>query len=82
MTPLLYGHMDGRNWWRLYELTAWEHQIYNGMLPFLDVLVYWKQDGCLGHVVYRKPTHTDLYLNANSAHHPAQKKAVLSTLVH
>lgn len=32
--------------------------------------------------VYRKPTHLDRYLNANSHHHPAQKIAVLNTLVH
>lgn len=27
----------------------------------------------------RKPTHTNLYLNASSFHHPAHKKLVLST---
>jgi hypothetical protein len=31
--------------------------------------------------VYRKPTHTNLYLHAKSEHHAAQKRAVLSTLV-
>jgi hypothetical protein len=50
-------------------------------LPFLDVLVTRNSDGTLGHSVYRKPTHTDRYLNANSHHHPAQKMAVLHTLV-
>jgi hypothetical protein len=39
-------------------------------------------DGSLGHTVYRKPMHTDLYLHAESAHHPAQKNWVLRTLVH
>jgi hypothetical protein len=32
--------------------------------------------------VYRKPTHTNLYLNAKSHHHPSNKQAVLSTLIH
>jgi hypothetical protein len=32
--------------------------------------------------VYRKPTHTNLYLNAKSYHHPSNKQAVLSTLIH
>jgi hypothetical protein len=31
--------------------------------------------------VYRKPTHTNLYLNAKSHHHPLNKQAVLSTLL-
>ena len=31
-----------------------------GYLPFLDINVYRKRDGSLGHKVYRKPTHTNL----------------------
>jgi predicted GIY-YIG superfamily endonuclease/uncharacterized protein (UPF0335 family) len=54
----------------------------NGELPFLDILIYKQPNGKLGHKVYRKPTHTELYLNANSYHHPAQKQAVISTLIH
>jgi hypothetical protein len=54
----------------------------NLSLPFLDVLVGRRPDGSLGHTVYRKPTHTDLYLHAKSAHRPAQKKGVLHSLVH
>jgi hypothetical protein len=53
----------------------------NRSLAFLDILVSMRPDGSLGHRVYRKPTHTDLYLRAKSEHHPAQKKAVLTTLV-
>ncbi|XP_069678727.1 uncharacterized protein dlp [Periplaneta americana] len=54
----------------------------DGCLPFLDILISRKSDGTLGHRVYRKPTHTDLYLNGHSHHHPAQKRTVLSTLLH
>ena len=54
----------------------------DGKLPFLDLEIIRKSDGSLGHRVYRKPTHTDLYLNANSYHHPSQKQAVLATLFH
>jgi hypothetical protein len=50
-------------------------------LPFHDVLVSRRPDGSLGHTVYRKPTHTDLYLHAKSAHHQAQKKGVLHSLI-
>ena len=51
-------------------------------LPFLDIFIQRKEDGTLGHQVYRKPTHTDLYLNGLSHHHPSQKRAVISTLLH
>lgn len=53
-----------------------------GKLPFLDVWVYRKPDGCLGYKGYRKLTHTDLYFSVSSCHHPAQKGAVYSTLIH
>ena len=53
-----------------------------GHLPFLDVDIYRKTDGSLGHKVYRKPTHTNLYLNQLSHHHPANKQSVLSSLIH
>jgi RsiW-degrading membrane proteinase PrsW (M82 family) len=51
------------------------------LLPFLDVLVKRTLYGSLGHTVYRKPTYTNLYLCASSHHHPAQKCAILSTLI-
>jgi hypothetical protein len=53
----------------------------NSSLPFRGVLVNRRPDGTLGHTVNRKPTHTDLYLDAISEHHPAPKRAVLSTLI-
>ena len=52
----------------------------NGSIPFLDVLVYKKPDGSLGHKVFRKKTHTDSYLEADSHHHPAQKLGIINTL--
>ena len=54
----------------------------NGKLPFLDVLVSKEANGTLGHQVYRKTTHTDRYLHAESHHHPAQKQSVINSLVH
>jgi hypothetical protein len=53
-----------------------------GHLPFVDLDIYRRLDGSLGHKVYRKPTHTNLYLNAKSHHHQSNKQAVLSTLIH
>ena len=34
-------------------------------LPFLDVLITKKIDGSLSHQVYRKKTHTNIYLHAD-----------------
>jgi hypothetical protein len=51
-------------------------------LPFLDLDIYRRPAGSLDHNVYRKPTHTNLYLNAKSHHHPSNKQVVLSTLIH
>jgi hypothetical protein len=53
-----------------------------GHLPFLDIDINRKMDGSLGHKVYRKTTHTNLYLHQRSHHHPANKHSVLSSLVH
>jgi hypothetical protein len=67
----------------LHHLNSIHQSIYLTMetesddhLPFLDL------DSSLGHKVYRKPTHTNLYLNAKSHHPPSNKQAVLSTLIH
>jgi hypothetical protein len=53
----------------------------NQSLPFLDVLVDRSPDGSLRHTVYIKPTPTDVYVQENSAHFPAQKKGVLHSLI-
>ena len=51
-------------------------------LPFLNLDIYRKTDGSLGHNVYRKPTHTNLYIHQSSHHHPANKQSVLTSLIH
>jgi hypothetical protein len=48
-----------------------------GHLLFLDIDIYRKTDGFLGHKVYRKPTHTNVYLHQNSHHHPANNQSLL-----
>ncbi|XP_060518420.1 uncharacterized protein LOC132697146 [Cylas formicarius] len=50
-------------------------------LPFLDVLLTRSDGRKLQHQLYRKPTHTDKYLNAQSHHHPSQIQAVANTLI-
>ena len=54
----------------------------DGSMPFLDILVTPKQDGSLSTTVYRKPTHTDLYLQWDSHHTISSKYSVVGTLHH
>jgi hypothetical protein len=48
---------------------------------FLDVCITKKGNGSFGHEVYRKPTHTDRYLNVDSHHFPSQNLGVVNTLM-
>ena len=49
-------------------------------MPSLDTLVTPGSDGSLSTKVYRKPIHTDLYLQWDSHHTIAAKYSVVSTL--
>ena len=51
-------------------------------MPFLDTLVTINGHGSLNIKVYRKPTHTDLYLQWDSHHSIAAKYSVINTLHH
>ena len=52
----------------------------NCELPFLDVQVT-RSNGTLSTRVYRKPTHSNRYLNFNSHHSIQNKKSVIRTLI-
>ena len=52
----------------------------NGMLPFLDTLLRKREDGSLDITVYRKPTHTDRYLDFQSHHPPHVKRGLVRCL--
>ena len=54
----------------------------DGSIPVLDTLVMPQSDYSLFTSVYRKPTHTDLYLQWDSHHHLAAKFSVMNTLKH
>ncbi len=54
----------------------------DGGVPFLDVYCSPNEDGTISTRVYRKPTHTDLYLNWNSHHPVSAKLSVVRTLFH
>ena len=54
----------------------------DGSMPFLDILIIPNQDGSLSTTVYRKPMHTDLYLQWDSHHTVSAKYSVVGTLYH
>ena len=54
----------------------------DGSMPFLDILVTPKEDGSLSISVFRKPTHTDVYLQWDSHHTISSKYCVAGTLYH
>ena len=54
----------------------------DGAIAFLDTIVKPEADGNLSITVYRKPTHTDQYLQWDSHHHLSAKFSVIDTLTH
>ena len=54
----------------------------DGSMPFLDILVTPEEDGSLKTSVFRKTTHTDLYLQWDSHHTIPSKYSVAGTLFH
>ena len=65
-----------------HTLFTFEEQREDGSIPFLDVLVIPNEDGCLNSTVFRKSTHTDLYLQWDSHHTLPSKYRVIGTLFH
>ena len=54
----------------------------DGAMPFLDILITPGKDGSLSTSVFRKPTHTDLYLQWDNHHTLTSKYSVIGTLQH
>jgi hypothetical protein len=50
-------------------------------LSFLDMDVYRRCDGCLGHESHHKPTHTTIYLNCGLCLLSSNSQALLCALV-
>ena len=51
-------------------------------MPFLDTLVTPQSDGSLATTVYRKPTHTNQYVQWDSHHAISNKYSIISSLLH
>ena len=54
----------------------------DGSISFLDILIIPDANGKLNTTVYRKPTHTDMYLHWDSHHNIPAKYSVIGTLYH
>ena len=54
----------------------------DGSVSFLDILIILEEDGKLNTTVYRKLTHTDMYLHWDSHHNIPSKYSVIGTLYH
>ena len=52
----------------------------NSQLPFLDTLIQRNSDNTISVRVYRKPRHTDQYLEFTSLHLARAKKSVITSL--
>ena len=59
-----------------------ENNKEDGAIPFLDTNDKPEVDGKLSITAYRKPTHTDQYLQWDSHHHLTAKFCVIHTLSH
>ena len=57
-----------------------QEECCDNKLAFLACLVHRKSNGSLSSTVYRKPTHTDHYLQFNSHHPLVHKLGVIRTL--
>ena len=51
-------------------------------IPLLDTIVMPQPYGSLKTTVYKKPTHTDMYLHWDSYHHLSAKFSAINTLRH
>ena len=54
----------------------------DNQLPFLNILIQHSKNTELSSSIFRKPTHTDRYLNFGSDHPLQHKRAVFDTLMH
>ena len=59
-----------------------EESSEDGSMPFLDMLILPQEDGSFHTTIYRKPTHTDMYLQWDSQHPISSKYSVVGTLHH
>ena len=66
--------------WSTYKIYHWTTKMLREESPFLDTFPK-PQGGGIAVAVYRKPNHTDRYLDFNSSHPVSAKRAVVRALM-
>ena len=78
--PLLSGHTIPRSLGVNKHIRLTLEMKEDNSLPFLDVLLH-HRDRSIHTTLYRKPTHTDCYLDLDFSHHPLEhERSVVTTL--
>ena len=84
ITPSLHGTMDHKSlkdsWTTWIVSTRTSNSLWRN-LPFLNINIQRRLDCVMGHKVYWKSIHTNLYLNYGTHNHIFNKKVIISTLV-
>ena len=79
LSPLVHHNCSVKK--TLPQFTS-EEPRQDGSMPFLDILVALGEDGSFSTTVYRKPTHTDLYMQLDSHHTISSIYSAIGTLHH
>ena len=90
MTPLLSSSHPKKKTSFLEHLNSLDEHIqftveesrHDGSIPFLDIFIIPDEEGSLKTTVYRKLTHTDMYLQWDSNHTVSSKYSVVGSLHH
>ena len=85
MSSLLYSELIFKNYYTtstacIHKHNSQKKEEQDSILPFLDTLVQRNPDKTISVKVYRKPTHTNQYLNYTSHHSTSAKQSVITAL--
>ena len=76
---ILFSHINQLDYHIKFTIESPDNE---GIIPFLDTKSTPNSNHTIHTIVYRKPTHTDRYLDWNSNHPISAKRSVIQTLTH